>query len=150
MPTWVFLRHGESQANAERWLSGAVDAPLTHRSGSSKPGREMSRKILRGLFLRLSRAHRTAQIVLQERSVPLTVSPLLQERSMGDWAYRSIDDVRSAGESHLLTAWKKAPPGGESNASLAGRSLSYLASVGDVVGPSLVVAQEGLFVLSWG
>ena len=63
---------------------------------------------------------------------------------MGDWAHRSLDDVRSSGESHLLTAWHQAPPGGESNALLARRSLNYLASLGDVDGPSLVVAHGGL------
>ena len=63
---------------------------------------------------------------------------------MGDWAYRSLDEVRRSGESDLLTAWHQAPPGGESNASLARRSLNDLASLGDVDGPSLVVAHGGL------
>ena len=147
MPTWVFLRHGQSQANAERWLSGAVDTPLT--SLGIEQARGAAKDCLAWDFERafssdLVRALRTARIVLEGRDVSLTVSEELQERSMGDWAHRSLDDVRESGESHLLIDWYKAPPNGESNASLARRSLSYLASVGEVRGPTLVVAHGGL------
>jgi bisphosphoglycerate-dependent phosphoglycerate mutase len=29
MPTWIFVRHGQSVANREGWLAGHYDAPLT-------------------------------------------------------------------------------------------------------------------------
>ena len=38
MSHWIFLRHGESRANRERWLSGHVDIGLTER------GREQARQ----------------------------------------------------------------------------------------------------------
>ena len=43
MRRWIFLRHGESVANAEGWLSGQVDTPLTER------GRDQARQAARDL-----------------------------------------------------------------------------------------------------
>ena len=147
MPSWVFLRHGQSEANVERWLSGWVDSPLTAL------GREQARAAAMGCrrwpFERaytsdLSRARDTASFVLEGRSVPLEVSSELRERNMGDWARRSLDEIRREGLSHRLTDWTVAPPGGESNAQLAGRVLTYLAALPPISGNTLIVAHGGL------
>ena len=147
MPGWVFLRHGQSQANVERWLSGWVDSPLTDR------GREQAAQARhscsawefeRAYSSDLSRAVDTAEAVLRGRTVPLVLTEELRERNMGQWARKSLDEVRGEGLSHRLTDWTSAPPGGESNAQLGERVLTYLAGLPAISGNTLIVAHGGL------
>ena len=62
---------------------------------------------------------------------------------MGEWARKSLDGVRAEGLSHRLTDWKGMPPGGESNAQLGGRVLTYLAALPPISGNTLIVAHGG-------
>ena len=147
MPGWIFLRHGQSEANVERWLSGWVDSPLTGlgRKQAAEAKRVCSAwPIERAYSSDLSRAVDTAQIVLQGRSLSFKRSSKLRERNMGEWAHKSLDVVRAEGLSHRLTDWNGAPPGGESNAQLGWRVLTYLAALPPISGNTLIVAHGGL------
>ncbi len=147
---WILARHGESEANAEGWLSGHVDTPLTAR------GREQARAL--GAALRdqplalavssdLARAWETARIALADRpEVPLQRHPELRERRLGDWAGRRHAVLREAGELERLTTWEGAPPGGgESLSALAARAWPRMAEIeARTDGPVLVVAHGGV------
>ena len=147
MPGWVFLRHGQSEANAEGWLSGHVDTPLT--SLGREQAREAGAACRAWDFTRvyssdLIRARHTAELAIQGRGLELQVTAALRERSLGQWAKKPLKDIRSAGESHRLIDWHGSPPGGESMAQVAERVLPFFAGLKDVEGPTLVVAHGGL------
>ena len=86
MSTWLFVRHAESVANAEGWLSGHLDVPLSPRGVAQA---EALRERLAGvpidrcLSSDLQRATETLRIALGGRQVPWARSAQLRERHMG-------------------------------------------------------------------
>ena len=144
--TWLFLRHGQSTANAEGWLAGHRDAPLTPR------GQEQARaaaEVLRQVPLvtvhtsDLERARRTAEAVLENRAIPLRVTPALRERTCGDWEGRAIAGLDPDRDMRRFLSWNGRPPGGESLRDVAERAIGYLATC-EADGPTLVVAHGAL------
>jgi broad specificity phosphatase PhoE len=147
MPRWVFLRHGESEANRVRHVTGQSDSPLTRwgREQATTAGKELAgQPFQRALCSDLSRARDTARIVLDGRDVALDETPLLAERDVGTFSGRNLDDLRDSGENQLLLGWHTRPPDGESMAEVALRVLPFLASLEPVEGPVLVVAHGGV------
>lgn len=146
MAEWVFVRHGESVANAGGWLAGARDADLT------AAGVEQARALLHALAplepaavwsSDLVRARRTAELALDGRGLPVRCAPELRERSMGAWEGRLRDELRRTGELDRLLTWAWRPPGGESQADVAARVLPWLDAV-DGPGLRLAFAHGGL------
>lgn len=153
MARWIFVRHGESTANAEGWLSGQVDVPLTDR------GREQARAVGvaiagepldRCLASDLIRAWETAELAVaswaQARGVPalpLQAMPAVRERHLGDWQHLPREELRMGGKMDLLLGWASKPPGAESHADMAARALPALAALPPVAS-TLVVAHGGM------
>ncbi len=153
MARWIFVRHGQSVANVERWLSGHVDTPLTDegRAQARSAAAELAGTPLARAFTSdLVRAHDTARILLDRRDVPLTVTSALRERECGDWACAKLDELRASGEVELLFGWHSKPPGGESQAQVGARVLAWLASVSEVEGTTLLVAHGGVIRILLG
>jgi broad specificity phosphatase PhoE len=147
MPRWVFLRHGESEANRIRCVTGQSDSPLTDvgREQAAAAGEALAdQPFQRALSSDLSRARDTARIVLSGREVALEETPLLAERGVGTFSGRNLDALRDTGENQLLLGWNTRPPDGESMAEVALRVLPFLASLEPVEGPVLVVAHGGV------
>lgn len=166
MARWIFLRHGESTANAGGFLAGWDDVPLTPRG--EQQAAEAGRLLVGERFDRvitsdLSRARRTAEIALaawvgagnpgevdpggapQTRlTPPLTPDRALRERNLGDWSGQTLAALRADGRSQLLLGWETRPPGGESHADLARRALAALKAWDDDL-PTLFVGHGGLF-----
>ncbi len=147
MAQWIFIRHGESVANAEGWLAGHRDAPLTAR------GEQQARAIraavaeagpVRAFSSDLSRARRTAEIILEDLDVTLIVAQALRERGLGSWEGANKASLRESGELNIAMSFPGRPPGGESLRDVAERAMAFLASVGEIDGPTLVVAHGGL------
>ena len=150
---WIFVRHGQSVANVERWLSGHVDTPLTDegRAQARRARVELDAVPLGRAFTSdLVRAHDTARILLEGREVPLTVTPSLRERECGDWACANLDELRASGEVVLLFGWESRPPGGESQADVAARVLAWLVGLDEIDGTTLVVAHGGVIRILLG
>lgn len=83
-----FVRHGETDWNVQRRLSGEYDIPLNEN------GIRLSRETARGLkdvvfdlaiVSPLIRAQETARIILGDRNVPVMIDPHIQEIKWGDW-----------------------------------------------------------------
>lgn len=156
MPTWIFLRHGESVANAEDWLSGHLDAPLTDRgrAQADAAGRALAdQDLARVVSSDLSRARETAQRLVAAWArargcPPLPVQELaaLEERHTGDWGGRNREELRKAGLLVRLTTWDQGPPGGETQQQIAARVLPAMTALEAqaVAGPTLVVAHGGV------
>ena len=151
---WLFLRHGESQANAARRLSGWEDVALTERGKqqASSAGTPLAKWPLeRVLVSDLCRAIDTARLALGEwqriRGVPhpnVEVHSAFRERHLGIFQGQRLDELRASGQTQRLLGWTTRPTNGESLADLATRSLPVLANLPPAIGPTLLVAHGGL------
>lgn len=152
MGRWVFVRHGESTANAAGVLAGWEDVPLTARgeaqaraAGEALAGERFARVLVSDL----ARARRSLDLLLDARADrggpvgPTHIDPALRERHLGTWSGLALADLRADGRIATLHAWADAPPEGESHASLMARALPALARWGEE-GPTLMVSHGGL------
>jgi len=145
---WTFVRHGETRANAERWLSGWVDVALTtkgHMQAAEVGAALMGRSYDRYLMSDLTRARQTAAQISESLGVSDALwyaTPSLRERTLGSWQGASLDALRASGEAALLIAWRGKPPGAESQHDLALRTLGFLAELENV--DTLMVAHGGV------
>ena len=152
--TWLFLRHGESTANAARRLSGWEDVALTEQGEAQArlaATALAAHPLARVLTSDLRRAQHTAELCLaqwatirQEAHPPLHVDSTLRERNLGEFQGQELDALRASGETQLLLGWNTRPPGGESHSDLAARALPLLAQLPEIEGPTLLVAHGGL------
>ena len=153
MTRWIFLRHGESQANANRVFSGHHDVALTNRgreqaraAGSTMSHILQSSSLQRAFSSDLQRARVTAELALETLSSPLAIetTPALRERNLGQWQGESIDQLKASGARDVLLTWHGTAPGGESLYDVAMRAIPYLMNVDEAVGPVLLVGHGGL------
>jgi len=134
MVRWTFLRHAESEANADQWLSGRCDIPVT---AAGRAQAQLARAQLHTLpFVRayssdLQRAFETAQIALDGHPAPLLSSPALRERCCGHWTGHAIEGLRARGLDTSLRVWWERPPGGESLLDVARRTVAWIATIDD-------------------
>mgnify|MGYP002632892631 CR=1 FL=1 len=147
MSRWIFLRHGESVANAEGWLAGHRDAALTDKG--ARQARSVRKPIAatrpaRAFCSDLIRAQKTAEIALDGLGIHLIVAPALRERSLGDWEGADKAALRSSGDLQIALTVAGRPPGGESLGDVARRATAFLNSIDDGSGPTLIVAHGGL------
>ena len=150
----VFLRHGESTANAGGTLSGWEDVPLTAQGElqAQEAGRRMAGSALDRVFSSdLQRARRTAELALSAWSEatgrpapPIQLLPALRERNLGDWQGIRIAELRENGGMLTLLGWGGGPPGGESHHDLARRVVTGLAALPPSPGCTLLVAHGGV------
>ena len=141
-PFW-FLRHGETDWNAEGRSQGHTDIPL-NAVGLAQARRAAMAMVDRGIVTiiasPLSRALRTAEIVAEALSLPVATDPGLLEvgfgteegQPMGDW----YDD---------WIAGTYTPEGAETFAALHDRAVAANNRASAQPGPVLVVAHGALF-----
>ena len=149
-PKIWFLRHGETEWNAERRIQGQLESRLTARGiGHAEAQARLMAPILRAdppcFVSPLGRAQHTAKIALGGR--PFATDLRLAEAHAGEWQGRLSDDVRHAHQGTVdigtsaLELFMSAP-GGEGYASFRDRIASFL---NELTEPTVVVA-HGL----WG
>ena len=147
MSTWIFVRHGQSVANAEGWLSGWEDVPLTSQGIDEA---RLAQKELEGevfdrvLCSDLQRARHTAALILEGHPpVPMFVLPEIRERRMGIFVGESLAKLREDGRwAQYLAPWEARPEGGESHAGALARVVACFQHW-DVGGRTLVVGHGG-------
>ena len=152
--TWLFLRHGESTANAARRLSGWEDVVLTDhgRQQARDAGEELANwTIERVLSSDLVRAYDTARLGLSvwasKRGDPtpeIRTHRELRERNLGTFQGKHLDTLRKNGNIERLLGWDSRPPHGESHADIAARAVPFLARLPPTIGPTLLVGHGGL------
>jgi broad specificity phosphatase PhoE len=139
---WIFLRHGESVANAAGWFSGWEDVRLTAtgEAQAHKAAEELrDLDIGRCLVSDLRRAGDTARLALGGRPVPTHTLPELRERHVGVLQRVHIAECTADGRrERYLAPWDACPPGGESRATSVRRALAILRHWDDGT-PTLVV-----------
>lgn len=141
-PFW-FLRHGETDWNAEGRSQGRTDIPL-NTVGLMQARRAALAMVDRGVVTivssPLSRALHTAEIVAEALNLPVSTDADLQEVSfgaeegkpMGDW----YDDWIAGGFT---------PEGAETFQGLHDRAVAAINRATALPGPVLVVAHGALF-----
>lgn len=91
------IRHGQTKWNVEGKLQGHTDEPLNQEG--EKQAFVLKEKMEKVSFSAafssdLSRANRTAVIVLGAQNVEIEKNPALRERYMGAWEGRLTDDLK--------------------------------------------------------
>ncbi|PWU25099.1 MAG: hypothetical protein C5B48_03035 [Candidatus Rokuibacteriota bacterium] len=150
----VLARHGQSVSNALRRFQGAQDVPLSELGrrqaallGSALRGRRLSHVYASPL----ERARHTAEIVVAELGVRLTLMDDLRELSLGEWEGRTVDEIRAL-PGDPYARWVRdpmgnVPPGSESLDTVQQRALCAIRTIaaahpdGDDV---LIVAHGGI------
>ena len=128
----ILIRHGESEDNAQKRISGFSDVNLTEK-GIWQAKRLAYR--LRNLPVDavycsdLKRAIHTADIVFGDRGIELFKKPNLREVNFGDWERKIMEEIKLR-EKEKFTSWfinpegKSTPPQGESLAAFNHRIMT--------------------------
>ncbi|WP_162129462.1 2,3-bisphosphoglycerate-dependent phosphoglycerate mutase [Methylorubrum extorquens] len=133
----MLVRHGESEFNKQDRFTGLKDPPLT--SNGVREAIEVGRTLQASGFhydvaftSELKRAQQSLQLILRElhaRSVPVFNEAALNERNYGELAGMTRDAARARWGEERVAQWRRsydvAPPGGESLAMTAGRTLPF-------------------------
>ena len=139
-----FLRHGETDWNAQGRSQGRTDVPL-NPTGIAQAQAAAALLRHRGIAAivssPLSRARDTADVVAAALGQPVTVITELQEVSFG------ANEGRAMGQEWFddWVAGKFTPAGGESFAALRVRAAGAIAAALEAAPPVLVVAHGALF-----
>jgi probable phosphoglycerate mutase len=155
VPTLYFVRHGETDWNAEARLQGQQDVPLNDfgRVQAEEAGERLRRFVpsFESLDYVASPLSRTRETMERLRStlgmdpVSYRVDERLKELTFGSWEGQTWKELR-AREPHLAAQrqrdkWGLVPPGGESYAMLADRVAPALA---DLTRDAVVVSHGGV------
>jgi len=99
-----FLRHGQTDWNAQRRIQGHTNIPL-NKTGieQAKKAKEELDKIEFDICFTspLDRARQTAEIVLEGRNIPIELAPEIMERNFGEFEGTSYD----VADKLALRAW---------------------------------------------
>lgn len=152
-----FIRHGQTDWNAEERLQGQLDIPLNDlgRAQARRNGRALrdmlaDPRALDYVASPLARCRETMEIVRAELALPrrgYRVEPALKEIHFGDWQGFTWDELKAlnagAIEARFADAWNTVSPGagGESYAQLSARAVAWFASV---TRDTVVVAHGGV------
>lgn len=155
----VFLRHGETDWNAEGRLQGRQDIPLNEKGRwqAAKAGRAVARILgpdalrsssLAFLCSPMIRARETMEIARAAMGLPATEYKLderLVELTFGDWEGLTWPEVKArepaAASWREGDKWRFTPPNGESYAMLADRLEPWAANL---EGEAVVVSHGGV------
>ena len=158
-PELYFVRHGQTDWNAEGRYQGSKDIPL---NDIGRGQADLNGHLLRDLLVRgerspheftwhcspLGRTRETMQRIRAAFAVPLpevAYDPRLVEVSFGIYEGRLHSELSSgemtiAGERDAAF-WDFRPPGGESYADVAGRIAEFGA---ELQGPAIIIAHGGI------
>lgn len=96
MATLLLARHGETDWNAERRWQGHTDVPLNGRGREQAHAlaEELADEPLASIYSSdLLRAHETARIVAERKTMDVIVDPGLRETNLGAWEGLTSDEI---------------------------------------------------------
>lgn len=145
MTPLFLLRHGPTQASQSGAPLGRLDLPVTQEADVAWAGIKQvlnTFDIQKILTSDLQRASRHAEDLAHTLKVPFQALPDLSEQAFGIWDGQPWDQVKGA-EAFLANPVQATPPGGESFARCASRSLMALQGALRMEQPTLVLAHGG-------
>jgi probable phosphoglycerate mutase len=155
VPTFVFVRHGQTNWNVEGRLQGQRDIPLNDigRGQAKRNGDVIRTRIPEAagfdfVASPLSRARETMEIIRAEMGLPpkdYEVDARLLEITFGElegMTYREVETLDPGwSRTRDQNKWDFLPPGGESYHMLSERIVAWL---GTLTRPAVVVAHGGV------
>lgn len=142
IPFW-FLRHGETDWNAEGRSQGRSDIPLNHvgEMQARRAARTLvGQKVAIIVASPLSRARVTAEVVAEALGLSVQLDPELQEVNFGEQEGQLMGDWYDG-----WIAGEYTPAGAESFAELSARCVRAINRATALPGPVLVVAHGALW-----
>jgi broad specificity phosphatase PhoE len=152
VPTIYYIRHGETQWNAEGRLQGAQDVPLNDlgRTQAAHAGTILADLLVRAgrsatsiafVASPLGRARSTMELVRGTLNLlpgDYAIDDRLREIGYGEWEGSTLAEMQALDPalfaSRQLTKWTVAPPGGESYVAVQERVTDwYHQLTGDIV-----------------
>lgn len=134
----ALVRHGQSTDNEKNLFSGWRDPDLTTRGieEARQTGRLLKAKGITfdvAFTSLLGRARRTLDLILEEigqAALPIIADVALNERDYGELSGLNKEGARAVWGSEQVRLWRKSyeavPPGGESLAMTAARTIPYV------------------------
>jgi broad specificity phosphatase PhoE len=148
----LLARHGQSVANAVRRFQGIQDVPLSDlgRRQAAALGTALRGGRLAHVYASpLERARLTAEAVVAELGVPLTLVDDLRELSLGEWEGCTVEEIR-AQPGDPYARWVRdpvqhLPPGGEPLGAVQERALRAVRAIADAHpdGDEVLVVSHG-------
>jgi broad specificity phosphatase PhoE len=141
-PFW-FIRHGETDWNAQNLSQGAVDVPLnpTGEAQAHAAARLLVDRGIEAIYASpLSRARRTAEIIGASLGLAVEVVPDLREVAFGDREGQPMGDWF-----HEWIAGRFTPAGGEAFAALRARAVAAINALLARPPAPLIVAHGSFF-----
>ncbi len=154
-PPIYFLRHGQTDWNAQGRLQGRLDIPLnaTGRGQARRNGGVLTDLIeapttMTYIASPLMRTRQTMEIAREALGLPpdgFAVDDRLLEINFGEWEGKTWAGIKSDSpedyRARTADGFNHAVPGGESYAMVTARVASWLA---DVTAPTVVVSHGGI------
>lgn len=148
-----FVRHGETDWNAERRFQGLSDIPLNDKgraqaraNGAALATRFEGAPRLVCFSSPLSRATETLEIMRDAIGAPpkrYQIDDRLIEIDLGRWNGRTYDEIANEEPGEMArregAKWDYAAHGGESYAAAAARVRGFLQTIADAKAPMLIV-----------
>lgn len=156
--TLLLIRHGESEANLERFFAGNLDVALTElgrRQAECTAAFLREQYTIDGIYASdLRRAWDTGCVIGQMLDLPVTAAPGLREIHAGAWQGQTFDRLQTQPEYQrwLTDIGNCLCPGGESVAQLAQRVYAAVEEIcRNHPGQTLVVATHAtpIRALQW-
>ncbi|HWK14849.1 MAG TPA: histidine phosphatase family protein [Rhizobiaceae bacterium] len=155
MPTLVFIRHGETDWNAEGRFQGQQDIPLNARGRGQarRNGRVLAENLPQAagyVFVAspLKRTRETMEILRGAMGLApeeYRLDPILKEITFGDWEGFTGAELKANWPDRVVAReadkWGFTPPAGESYAMLSERIARWLDTVDR---PTVVVSHGGV------
>ncbi|MBN9000276.1 MAG: histidine phosphatase family protein [Rhizobiales bacterium] len=155
MPTIVFIRHGETDWNAEGRFQGQQDIPLNPRGRSQarRNGRVLAENLPQAanfdfVASPLMRTRETMEIVRGSMGLDphdYRLDPILKEITFGDWEGFTAAEMKANWPDRVVAReadkWAFTPPAGESYAMLSERIARWHDTL---AGPAVVVSHGGV------
>jgi len=135
------LRHGPATGTEGGTPVGRLDTPLTDAAWGTWPAVKQELLAL-GIQRVLTSDLRRAKEPALDLGLPCLVLPDLAEQSFGEWEGQPWSEIRGA-DAFLASPVLTAPPGGESFAHCASRTLLILQGALDGEAPTLVLGHGG-------
>ena len=146
----VWVRHGQSEYNAENRSTGWHDPDLTELGAEQamQTAKELAKKYVSIASLHCSdlrRSFYTAKIISATTPwfIDISVDALVRERDYGDWSGRNKDELlEELGETEFMNirrGWAKAPNNGESLKECAGRVKTFIEELEESTLPHIIV-----------
>jgi len=155
VPTIVFIRHGETDWNAEGRFQGQQDIPLNPRGRGQarRNGRMLAETLPQSadydfVASPLARTRETMEILRGSMGLDpeeYRLEPILKEITFGDWEGFTSAELKENWPERMVARevdkWGFTPPAGESYAMLSERIGGWLAAVDR---PTVVVSHGGV------